>query len=97
MLEKFKLASALMIALSAPGFRRRCAGRNRHRNQDRRRLPLQRSGVIDRPRRQRSSLPTFIHQRRGGINGRTINYIAMDDAYSPPKAVEHIRKLWRAD
>ena len=30
---------------------------------------------------------------RGGINGRKINYIAMDDAYSPPKAVEHVRKL----
>jgi len=24
---------------------------------------------------------------RGGINGREINYIAYDDAYSPPKAV----------
>lgn len=30
---------------------------------------------------------------RGGINGRKINYIAYDDAYSPPKAVEHVRKL----
>jgi ABC-type branched-subunit amino acid transport system substrate-binding protein len=30
---------------------------------------------------------------RGGINGRKINYIAYDDAYSPPKAVEHARKL----
>jgi branched-chain amino acid transport system substrate-binding protein len=30
---------------------------------------------------------------RGGINGRKINYIALDDAYSPPKAVEHVRKL----
>jgi len=30
---------------------------------------------------------------RGGINGRKINYIAMDDAYCPPKAVEHVRKL----
>ena len=34
----------------------------------------------------------FINDR-GGINGRKINYIAMDDAYSPPKSVEHIRKL----
>src|SRR5580692_3811415 len=30
---------------------------------------------------------------RGGINGRKINCIAMDDGYSPPKAVEHVRKL----
>jgi len=29
----------------------------------------------------------------GGINGRRINYIALDDAYSPPKTVEQIRRL----
>jgi len=34
---------------------------------------------------------------RGGINGRKINYIAMDDAYSPPKTVEHVRKLVESD
>src|ERR1700730_7350288 len=34
---------------------------------------------------------------RGGINGRKLNYIAMDDAYSPPKAVEHIRRLVESD
>jgi len=34
---------------------------------------------------------------RGGINGRKINYIAYDDAYSPPKAVEHARKLVESD
>src|SRR6201990_1981658 len=34
---------------------------------------------------------------RGGINGRKINYIAYDDAYSPPKSVEHVRKLVESD
>ena len=34
---------------------------------------------------------------RGGINGRKINYITYDDAYSPPKAVEHVRKLVESD
>ena len=34
---------------------------------------------------------------RGGIDGRKINYIAYDDAYSPPKAVEHVRKLVESD
>src|SRR6476620_1960834 len=29
----------------------------------------------------------------GGVNGRKINYIALDDAYSPPKTVEQIRRL----
>ena len=33
----------------------------------------------------------------GGINGRKINYIAYDDAYSPPKSVEHARKLVESD
>jgi branched-chain amino acid transport system substrate-binding protein len=29
----------------------------------------------------------------GGINGRKINFISYDDAYSPPKAVEQARRL----
>jgi branched-chain amino acid transport system substrate-binding protein len=33
----------------------------------------------------------------GGISGRKINYIALDDAYSPPKAVEHARRLVESD
>jgi len=34
---------------------------------------------------------------RGGINGRKINYDVLDDAYSPPKAFEHARKLVESD
>jgi branched-chain amino acid transport system substrate-binding protein len=30
---------------------------------------------------------------RGGVNGRRINFITLDDGYSPPKAVENARKL----
>src|SRR5689334_23037176 len=33
----------------------------------------------------------------GGINGRKINFISYDDAYSPPKAVEQVRKLVEGD
>jgi branched-chain amino acid transport system substrate-binding protein len=33
----------------------------------------------------------------GGINGRKINFISHDDAYSPPKAVEQTRKLVESD
>ncbi|PKO45629.1 MAG: branched-chain amino acid ABC transporter substrate-binding protein [Betaproteobacteria bacterium HGW-Betaproteobacteria-3] len=29
----------------------------------------------------------------GGINGRMINLVSLDDGYSPPKAVEQVRKL----
>jgi branched-chain amino acid transport system substrate-binding protein len=34
---------------------------------------------------------------QGGINGRKINLIALDDGYSPPKAIEVIRKLVEDD
>ena len=34
---------------------------------------------------------------QGGVNGRTINYISLDDAYSPPKTVEQIRRLIESD
>src|ERR1700754_2712342 len=34
---------------------------------------------------------------QGGINGRKINFIQYDDAYSPPKAVEQTRKLVESD
>src|SRR4249919_989343 len=33
----------------------------------------------------------------GGVNGRKINFISYDDAYSPPKAVEQARKLIESD
>ena len=33
----------------------------------------------------------------GGVNGRKINYITYDDGYSPPKAVEMVRKLVEQD
>src|SRR6202021_1832830 len=33
----------------------------------------------------------------GGINGRKINFISYDQAYSPPKAVEQARKLVESD
>ena len=33
----------------------------------------------------------------GGINGRKINFVTEDDSYSPPKAVEMVRKLVEQD
>jgi branched-chain amino acid transport system substrate-binding protein len=33
----------------------------------------------------------------GGINGRMINFISLDDGYSPPKAVEMVRRLVEQD
>ena len=34
---------------------------------------------------------------QGGINGRKLNLIQYDDGYSPPRAVEHVRKLVEDD
>jgi branched-chain amino acid transport system substrate-binding protein len=33
----------------------------------------------------------------GGVNGRKINFISVDDGYSPPKTVEMARKLVEQD
>jgi branched-chain amino acid transport system substrate-binding protein len=33
----------------------------------------------------------------GGINGRKVNYITLDDGYSPPKTVEMVRRLVEQD
>jgi branched-chain amino acid transport system substrate-binding protein len=34
---------------------------------------------------------------KGGVNGRTIDYITLDDGYSPPKTVEQTRRLVEQD
>ena len=34
---------------------------------------------------------------QGGVNGRKINFITLDDGYSPPSAVEQVRKLVEQD
>src|SRR3979409_1715198 len=39
---------------------------------------------------------TMINEQ-GGVNGRKLNFISLDDAYSPPKTVEQIRRLIESD
>ena len=34
---------------------------------------------------------------QGGVNGRKINYMVLDDSYSPPKTVEQVRRLVEKD
>src|SRR4051812_42106987 len=34
---------------------------------------------------------------QGGVNGRKIEFLSYDDAYSPPKTVEQARKLIESD
>ncbi len=39
----------------------------------------------------------MINETQGGINGRKINFISLDDGYSPPKTVELARQLVERD
>lgn len=34
---------------------------------------------------------------KGGVNGRRITFISYDDAYSPPRTIEHVRRLVESD
>ncbi len=39
----------------------------------------------------------MINETQGGVNGRKINLISLDDGYSPPKTVELVRQLVERD
>jgi branched-chain amino acid transport system substrate-binding protein len=39
----------------------------------------------------------YLNKEKGGINGRKINFISLDDGYSPPKTVEQVRRLVEQD
>ncbi len=39
----------------------------------------------------------FINETKGGVHGRKIKYLLEDDAYSPPKTVDLVRKLVEQD
>jgi branched-chain amino acid transport system substrate-binding protein len=39
----------------------------------------------------------MLNEEKGGINGRKINFITLDDGYSPPKTVEQVRRLVEED
>lgn len=39
----------------------------------------------------------WLNEKKGGINGRKINFISRDDGFQPPKAVENVRSLVEGD
>ncbi|MDQ6882539.1 MAG: ABC transporter substrate-binding protein, partial [Pseudomonadota bacterium] len=39
----------------------------------------------------------MLNAEQGGINKRKINFISLDDGYSPPKTVEMVRRLVEQD
>lgn len=97
MLKRLKLASALVLALSAPAFAGDMPGVTATEIKVGGVFPF--SGPASSIGLVGKGVLAYVQSinDRGGINGRKINYIAYDDAYSPPKAVEHVRKLVESD
>lgn len=97
MFKKFKLASALMLALSAPAFAADAPGVTATEIKVGGVFPF--SGPASSIGLVGKGVLAYVQSinDRGGINGRKINYIAYDDAFSPPKTVEHVRKLVESD
>ncbi len=97
MFKRFKLASALVLALSGPAFAADTPGVTATEVKVGGVFPF--SGPASSIGLVGKGVLAYVQliNDRGGINGRKINYIAYDDAYSPPKAVEHVRKLVESD
>ena len=97
MFGKSKLAFALVLALSAPAFAADTPGVTATEIKIGGIFPF--SGPASSIGLVGKGILAYVQSvnDRGGINGRKINYIAMDDAYSPPKSVEHARKLVESD
>jgi hypothetical protein len=73
---------------------RRNARRHRKRNQDRPDHALQRPVSA----LGKGEVGYFkMLNERGGINGRKVNLISLDDGYAPPKTVEQRRRLVESD
>jgi branched-chain amino acid transport system substrate-binding protein len=97
MLRKFQLLSVLGLFLSAPAFAANAPGVTATEIKIGGVFPF--SGPASSIGLVGRGLLAYVQSinDRGGINGRKINYIAYDDAYSPPKAVEQVRKLVESD
>jgi branched-chain amino acid transport system substrate-binding protein len=94
---KFKLACTLVLALSTPSFAADAPGVTATEIKIGGVFPF--SGPASSIGLVGKGVLAYVRSinERGGINGRKINYVAMDDAYSPSKAVEHVRKLVESD
>jgi ABC-type branched-subunit amino acid transport system substrate-binding protein len=97
MFKGFKIASALVLALSGSAFAADAPGVTATEIKIGGIFPF--SGPASSIGLVGKGVLAYVQSinDRGGINGRKINYIAYDDSYSPPKAVEHARKLIESD
>jgi len=97
MIAKWKIAIALVVLLSGPAFAAEEPGISETEIKIGGVFPF--SGPASSIGLVGKGLIAYIQSLndRGGVNGRKINYIAYDDSYSPPKTVEHVRKLVESD
>lgn len=97
MTKWFGVVLALLLATSTPSFSAELPGITDTEIKIGGIFPL--SGPVSALGTTAKSLIAYVQyiNDRGGVNGRKINYVAYDDAYSPPKAVEQARKLVESD
>jgi branched-chain amino acid transport system substrate-binding protein len=97
MFRSIRLACALMVAISVPCWAGDTPGVTATEIKIGGIFPL--SGAASSIGQVGHGVLAYVHSinDRGGINGRKIEYIVLDDAYSPPKAFEHARKLVESD
>jgi ABC-type branched-subunit amino acid transport system substrate-binding protein len=97
MLRKSALAALLATALCAPAFAGNAPGVTATEIKVGAIFPF--SGPASALGNVGKALIAYVNliNDKGGVNGRKINLITADDAYSPPKTVEHARRLVESD
>src|SRR5258708_2193514 len=98
MLKRFELVWALLLAIATPAFAADAPGVTKTEIKIGATFPF--SGPASSlGNNGRGIMAAYVQSinDRGGINGRKINLITLDDAYSPPKAVEQTRRLVESD
>lgn len=97
MLRKTALAALFATALCAPAFAGNAPGVTATEIKVGAIFPF--SGPASALGNVGKALIAYVHliNDKGGVNGRKINLITADDAYSPPKTVEHARRLVESD
>jgi branched-chain amino acid transport system substrate-binding protein len=97
MLKRFELVWALLLVLATPAYAADAPGVTKIEIKIGATFPF--SGPASSLGNNGRGLMAYVQSinDRGGINGRKINLITLDDAYSPPKAVEQTRRLVESD
>lgn len=95
--RRLELVSALLLAVATPAYAADAPGVTKTEIKIGATFPF--SGPASSSGNNGRGLMAYVQSinDRGGINGRKISLIALDDAYSPPKAVEQTRRLVESD